>query len=54
MGEETAIELDSVTRIYRREEFEVRALDGVTMRVPAGLFVAIMGPSGRGKPRCSI
>ena len=49
MGEETAIELESVTRIYRREEFEVRALDGVTMRVPAGLFVAIMGPSGSGK-----
>ena len=49
MGEETAIELDNVTRIYRRDEFEVRALDGVTMRVPAGLFVAIMGPSGSGK-----
>jgi len=49
MGEETAIELENVTRIYRRDEFEVRALDGVTMRVPAGLFVAIMGPSGSGK-----
>src|SRR6202030_3085886 len=49
MGEETAIELDNVSRIYRRDEFEVRALDGVTMRVPAGKFVAIMGPSGSGK-----
>jgi putative ABC transport system ATP-binding protein len=49
MGEETAIELDNVSRIYRRDEFEVRALDGVTMRVGAGRFVAIMGPSGSGK-----
>src|SRR5262245_46292901 len=49
MAEETAIELDNVSRIYRRDEFEVRALDGVTMRVPAGKFVAIMGPSGSGK-----
>ena len=49
MGEQTAIELDNVSRIYRRDEFEVRALDGVTMRVPAGKFVAIMGPSGSGK-----
>ena len=49
MGEETAIELDNVSRIYRRDEFEVRALDGVTMRVAAGKFVAIMGPSGSGK-----
>ena len=49
MSERTAIELDNVSRIYRRDEFEVRALDGVTMRVPAGRFVAIMGPSGSGK-----
>ncbi len=49
MGEETAIELDNVSRIYRRDEFEVRALDNVTMRVTAGKFVAIMGPSGSGK-----
>ncbi|HEV3114744.1 MAG TPA: ABC transporter ATP-binding protein [Candidatus Binataceae bacterium] len=49
MGEETAIELDNVSRIYRRDEFEVRALDNVTMRVAAGKFVAIMGPSGSGK-----
>ena len=49
MGEETAIEPDRVSRIYRGDEFEVRALDNVTMRVAAGKFVAIMGPSGSGK-----
>ncbi len=44
-----AIEIEHVSRIYKRDEFEVRALDDVTIRVPEGKFVAIMGPSGSGK-----
>ena len=44
-----AIELDHVSRIYMRDEFEVRALDDITIRLPKGRFVAIMGPSGSGK-----
>jgi putative ABC transport system ATP-binding protein len=46
---EFAIELDHVSRIYTRDEFEVRALDDITIRLPNGRFVAIMGPSGSGK-----
>ncbi len=49
MEEKYAIEIDHVTRVYRRDQFEVRALDDVTLRVPEGRFVAIMGPSGSGK-----
>jgi putative ABC transport system ATP-binding protein len=49
MEEQTAIELRNVSRIYRRDSFEIRALDGVTMSVPSGRFIAIMGPSGSGK-----
>jgi putative ABC transport system ATP-binding protein len=45
----SAIELDHVSRIYKRDEFEVRALDDVTVHIPQGRFVAIMGPSGSGK-----
>ena len=45
----SAIELDNVTRVYRRDAFEVRALDELTLHVPARSFVAIMGPSGSGK-----
>ena len=49
MSEKSAVELERVTRSYRREEFEVRALDDVTLRIPEGSFVALMGPSGSGK-----
>ena len=50
MGEnEYAIELDHVSRIYTRDEFEVRALDDISIKLPNGRFVAIMGPSGSGK-----
>jgi ABC-type Fe3+/spermidine/putrescine transport system ATPase subunit len=34
---------------YKRDEFEIRALDDVTIRIPGGRFVAILGPSGSGK-----
>lgn len=43
------IELKGVTKIYGAGAAEVRALDGVDLRITAGEFVAIMGPSGSGK-----
>jgi putative ABC transport system ATP-binding protein len=49
MDEKYAIDFEHVTRIYKRDEFEVRALDDVTVQIPVGRFVAIMGPSGSGK-----
>jgi putative ABC transport system ATP-binding protein len=47
--QEYAIELDHMSRIYTRDEFEVRALDDLTIKLPKGRFVATMGPSGSGK-----
>jgi putative ABC transport system ATP-binding protein len=44
-----AVVLDHVTRTYKRDEFEVRALDDVSLTIPAHGFVSIMGPSGSGK-----
>jgi putative ABC transport system ATP-binding protein len=49
MSKKKAVTLDHVTRSYRREDFEVRALDDVTLQIPEHSFVAIMGPSGSGK-----
>ncbi len=43
------IELKRVTKLYGSGAAEVRALDGVDLRIDAGEFVAIMGPSGSGK-----
>src|SRR5216117_1191028 len=47
--ETSAVTLDHVTRTYKRDEFEVRALDDVSLTIPTQGFVAIMGPSGSGK-----
>jgi putative ABC transport system ATP-binding protein len=43
------IELDGLTRVYRVGDQEVRALNGVDLRVGDGEYAAIMGPSGSGK-----
>ncbi len=43
------VECVDVVKIYQQGKVEVRALDGVTLSVARGGFVAIAGPSGSGK-----
>ncbi len=43
------VDLDRVTKNYRRDKFDIEVLAGVTFAVPEGGFVALMGPSGSGK-----
>ena len=43
------LRLDDVTKVYGSGDAAVRALDGVSLSVMPGEFVAVMGPSGSGK-----
>lgn len=49
MKQERLIEITDVYKVYNPGENEVRALDGVSLRVDRGEFVAIVGNSGSGK-----
>jgi putative ABC transport system ATP-binding protein len=46
---ETLVQIDNVRKVYRRDAFEVPVLNGITLGVPRGDFLALMGPSGSGK-----
>ncbi|MGI8592243.1 MAG: ABC transporter ATP-binding protein, partial [Nakamurella sp.] len=43
------IDLAQVSKTYATGSMSVRALDGVSLRIEEGEYVAIMGPSGSGK-----
>ena len=43
------IKVENLSKIFRTDEIETTALNGVSMEIKDGEFVAIMGPSGCGK-----
>jgi len=44
-----AVRAEAVSKVYGKGDTAVRALDDVSLAIPAGRFTAIMGPSGSGK-----
>ncbi len=45
----TMIEVNDLYKTYGRGETRVHALQGVSLKIPSGGFLAVMGPSGSGK-----
>jgi len=43
------VQVHDVHKVYKRDRFEVPVLNGITIDVPEGDFLALMGPSGSGK-----
>lgn len=45
----TIIQIQSISKSYWRDSFEIPVLNNITLDVPEGEFLGLMGPSGSGK-----
>jgi putative ABC transport system ATP-binding protein len=43
------VKMENVSKVYKLEGVEVKALDGINLTINKGEFISIIGPSGSGK-----
>ena len=48
-GDGVVIQMENLSRIFTMGDTEVRAVDGISLTIQAGEFVAVIGASGSGK-----
>ena len=49
VGAHPAVVIENVRKVYQRDTQQIVVLNGLSLEVPDGEFVALMGPSGSGK-----
>jgi putative ABC transport system ATP-binding protein len=47
--DQKVVQARDVSKVFRRDAFEITALDNVSIDIGSGEFLALMGPSGSGK-----
>src|SRR2546428_11531467 len=43
------VQVQDVAKVFRRGTEDIHVLEGLSLKVPKGEFLALMGPSGSGK-----